>query len=118
MLPPPPDRPVDRLRTEVGRTADHLRRLPESRLRRRHAALADATAADAAHALAQWLADAAGRLADPTAPPRPVPRLSDLSVGDQVAVTGGDLVEAVAVTGAADVAAEAADRLAALRRAT
>ena len=80
----------------VERLAEHLRRLPESRLRRHRPELGEATAADAAHALAQWLADTAAALAadESPAPPPRVPRLSDLAVGDQVAVTGAELVAA------------------------
>ena len=59
--------------------------------------------ADAAHALAQRLADLA---ADAEGRPRlPVPRLGDHAAGDQVAVTGNDLV-ALARAGRLD-----ADRL-------
>jgi hypothetical protein len=119
---PHPSTPPDELADEVRRLADHLRRLPESRLRRRPDALGGATTAEAAHALAQWYADAAARLADPDAPVRrAVPRLSDLAVADQVAVTGADLVSALAATDPVRRAAplaEAAARTAALRRLT
>ena len=53
-----------------------------------------ASRADAARALAQDLADRAAVLVG--GPPRPLPRLPDLAVGDQVAVTGTDLVLAAA----------------------
>lgn len=110
---------VDDLAQQVGRTADHLRRLPESRLRRR-VAPGDATVADEAHAVAQWLADSAATVDPAGRPPlgHPVSRLSDLAVGDQVAVTGQELVEALSGMAQADadpVAAEAARRLALLR---
>jgi len=49
--------------------------------------------ADAAHSLAQLLADLAAEAGDE--PRRVVPRLSDLAVGDQVAVTLHDLVAAL-----------------------
>ena len=80
------DRPGDRaapvaaLAEQVGRLADRLRSLSDARLR-------------AAHRVAQQLADAAARLAGE--PVRPVPRLDDLVVGDQVAVTGADLLAAL-----------------------
>ena len=79
------------LAEQVSRLADRLRSLSEVRLAR---ALPPAgSRADAGHALAQRLADAAAALDGE--PARPVPRLHDLAVGDQVAVTGTDLVAAV-----------------------
>ena len=86
---------ADELADEVRRLADHLRRLPESRLRRRHDELAGETTADAARALAQWLADVEGGLTPSDDRPARLPVLSDLAVGDMVAVTGQDLVGAV-----------------------
>jgi len=80
----------------VERLADRLRTLADTRLARRIGGAA--TAADRAHGLAQALADAEKGIAERAAgqPPawRPVPRLGDLAVGDQVAVTGADLVAA------------------------
>jgi hypothetical protein len=79
------------LAEQVGRLADRLRSLSDVRLR---AALPGAgSRADAAHRLAQQLADAAAGLGGE--PVRPVPRLDDLVVGDQVAVTGADLLAAL-----------------------
>jgi len=49
--------------------------------------------ADAGHALAQRLADDAAVLTGE--PNRVVPRLNDLAVGDQVAVTGADFVREI-----------------------
>ena len=83
--------PVAALAEQVGRLADRLRSLSDVRLR---AALpGGGSRADAAHRVAQQLADAAARLAGE--PVRPVPRLDDLVVGDQVAVTGADLLAAL-----------------------
>ena len=80
----------------VERLADRLRTLADTRLAR--PIDGGATAADRAHALAQALADAEQGIAERAAeqPPawRAVPRLGDLAVGDQVAVTGADLVAA------------------------
>lgn len=80
----------------VERLADRLRTLADTRLAR--PLDGGATAADRAHALAQALADAeqgiAGRAAKRPPAWRAVPRLGDLAVGDQVAVTGADLVAA------------------------
>ncbi len=78
------------LADHVDRLADRLRSLSDVRLARPLPPYA--SRAEAAHALAQRLADAAARLEG--LPVRPVPRLHDLAVGDQVAVTGHDLVSA------------------------
>lgn len=115
------ERPSD-LDSAVARLAEHLRRLPESRLRRHHDELGPGTTADAAHRLAQWLADAAARSVAGEDPPtlRPVPRLSDLAVGDQVAVTGHELADALSDRGTssltAPLLAEAMARVAEVRR--
>lgn len=112
------------LAADLERTARHLRHLPQSRLARRHSELDDDTTADAAHAFAGWLATAAAGLAAGSVPPvgRRVPRLSDLAVGDQVAVTGAELVAAATSAQDADavgpVLAEALRRSALLRRVT
>jgi hypothetical protein len=53
----------------------------------------------AAQALAQQLADAAQDLEAPGAPRRAVPDLGVFAVGDQVAVTGADLLAAAAASG-------------------
>jgi hypothetical protein len=113
-----PTPPADELFDEVRRLADHLRRLPESRLRRRHDELAGETAADAARALAQWLADAEGALGPADGRPARLPQLSDLAVGDMVAVTGQDLVAAVRRRPDVDVdlVSDAVSRLRRLRR--
>jgi hypothetical protein len=89
--PDDPSAPAADLAEQVGRLADRLRSLSDVRLR---AALpGGGSRADAAHGLAQQLADAAAGLDGE--PVRPVPRLDDLVVGDQVAVTGTDLLVAL-----------------------
>jgi hypothetical protein len=114
-----PTAAADELADEVGRVADHLRRLPESRLRRRHEQLGGRSGADAARAVAQWMADADARLEPPDERPARLPRLSDLAVGDMVAVTGHDLVAALRRSGDADgLTSEAISRLRLLRRVT
>ena len=109
---------AEELADEVRRLADQLRRLPESRLRRRHDELAGETTADAARALAQWLADAEGELEPSDDRPAQLPVLSDLAVGDLVAVTGQDLVAAVRRHPEVDtgLVSEAVSRLRRLRR--
>ncbi len=80
----------------VDRLADRLRSLSDTRLAR--PLPPHSSRADAAHALAQALAQAdqgVEQRADPQPPAwRRVPRLHDFAVGDQVAVTGHDLVRA------------------------
>lgn len=83
----------------VRRVADRLRSLSDIRLARPVTLAAQSaqpaqepSRAGAAHALAQLMADRAAELEG--VPARTVPRLHDLAVGDQVAVTGGDLVSA------------------------
>ena len=81
---------ADRLEADLGRTADRLRGLGLTRLAASFEP--EPTRADAAHGVAQRLADlAAGLAGEPT---RTVPRLGDHAVGDQVAVCGRDLVDA------------------------
>ncbi len=86
------------LQVEVNRLADRLRSLSDTRLAR--PLPPHESRADAAHALAQALADAGQGVEqrdDPQPPPwRRLPRLHDFAVGDQVAVTGTDLVRAAA----------------------
>ncbi len=82
---------ADELADQVRRLADRLRSLSDARLAR---PLPPAgSRADAAHALAQRLADDTAALAGE--PARAVPRLNDLAVGDQVAVTGADFVREI-----------------------
>ena len=96
----------------VRRVADRLRSLSDIRLARPITQSAQSaqpaqpaqepSRADAAHALAQLMADRAAKLEG--GPGHPVPRLHDLAVGDQVAVTGRDLVAAVMAALAAEAA--------------
>lgn len=109
-MPPEPDKiqkqhtpdvaSWDALLAELGRdierVSDRLRGLSTARLAA--AAPPHASRAAAARATAQTLADGAAGLEarrDPVEPPwRVLPELDDLMVGDQVAVTGHDLVTA------------------------
>jgi hypothetical protein len=119
------------LAREVDRVADRLRGLSQARLAA--AAPPHASRAAAARATAQILADAAAGVEarqDPMAPTwRALSELGDFGAGDQVAVTGHDLVAAAEPVAAQDavwarggrrtageVLGEAADALAALRR--
>jgi hypothetical protein len=87
---PDPRRP-ERLRLEVGRTADRLRTMSLVRLA---APLPEGgSRAVRAFALAQQLADAAAELAD--WPRRALPALADPAAGDVLAVCGLDLAEEV-----------------------
>jgi hypothetical protein len=93
----------ERLGREVERLADRLRTLSDVRLAR--ALPPYASRADAARAVVQLLADGAAGLEG--RPVREVPRLPDLAVGDQVAVTGTDLVVAAAASWPAEPAVAA-----------
>lgn len=75
----------------VDRYADRLRATPQSRLRQ--------GAAQQALALARELTYRAQRLEFPDAKPRELPDAGVFTVGDQVAVTGHDLAEALVTTG-------------------
>jgi hypothetical protein len=84
-------RPVPkRYEADLERTVDRLRGLALARLSAPFEP--EATRADAAHALAQRLADLAADVAGQ--PHRVVPRLADHAAGDQVAVCGRDLLDA------------------------
>jgi hypothetical protein len=74
----------------VDRYADRLRATPQSRLRQ--------GTAQQALALARELTRRAQRLESPGAPVRELPEVGVFAVGDQVAVTGHDLAEALAST--------------------
>ena len=86
---------AEELAKDVRRVADRLRSLSGPRL------AADCppygTVADAGRTAAAALAAAACALAG--AEPRPLPRLGDFAVGDQVAVTGRDLLDALSAAG-------------------
>ena len=98
---------------DVRRLADRLRGLSEARLD--GPLPPHASRAAAARALAQLLADAAQDLEEPGAPRRTVPDLGVFAVGDQVAVTGADLLAAAGSTDR-DVPAEVVESVADLRR--
>jgi len=92
----------ERLAAEIARVSDRLRTLPLARL---SAPLPPyGSRAEAGHALAQRLAEAAqgieGR--DSPEPPvwRDVPRLADHAAGDLIAVTGHELLGALAAAAA------------------
>ncbi|MGP3971808.1 hypothetical protein [Streptomyces sp. 6N223] len=82
-----PQPTADDLHAAVDRLSDRLRALPESTLRR--------GAAEAAFALARELADRARRLERPAPPPAEFPAAGIYAVGDQLAVAGHDLAEAL-----------------------
>jgi hypothetical protein len=122
---------AERLAVEITRVSERLRTLPLARL---SAPLPPhPSRAAAAHALAQRLATAAQGI-DCRALPQPptwrtVPRLADHAAGDQVAVTGRELLDAVTEAGpdcevwtptgrgrAAEVVEELVEAMAALRR--
>jgi hypothetical protein len=92
----------ERLAWEIARVSDRLRTLPLTRLSAPFPPYESRAAA--AHALAQRLATAAQGIEarDSPAPPawREVPRLADHAAGDQVAVTGRELLDALLGTDA------------------
>jgi hypothetical protein len=82
---------ADEARVELGRVVDRLRSMPLSRLA---APWGDyPSRAAGGRALAQRLADRAADVSG--APHRPVPDVGDAAVGDQVAVTGRDVLSLV-----------------------
>ena len=125
------DAKLAELARDVDRVSDRLRGLSQARLAA--AAPPHSSRAAAARATAQTLADASAGLEagrDPAEPLwRTLPELDDLAVGDQVAVTGHDLVTAAQGTApdddvwarhgrrtARELLGAAADALAELRR--
>src|SRR3954447_18582881 len=88
---------VEQLAVEVGRVADRLRSMSQERLTRGFPPYASRAAA--ALAVAQLLADTAAEVTGEPAERRTVPDLGPLVVGDQVAVTGTDLVQAASGMG-------------------
>jgi hypothetical protein len=82
---------VTALTSEVNRLAERLRALPQSALLR--------GAAAEAHGLAAELARRAQLLEFPDRDPRPLPDAGPFAAGDQLAVAGHDLAEALAVFG-------------------
>jgi hypothetical protein len=109
-----PTEPRALLTWEIDALADRYRGLSEARLRGAlprsialvriaagtggpvRAAGSEVSRAGAGHRLAQLLADAtagvAGRAADVAPPSRPVPVIDMFAIGEQIAVTGHDLV--------------------------
>ncbi|MEU7156638.1 hypothetical protein [Streptomyces chrestomyceticus] len=92
---------VTPLQTAVEALADRLRALPQS-------ALARGAAAEAL-AVARELAERAQRVEEPGREPRELPDAGMFAVGDQVAVAGHDLVEAIRAAGDERALAEAVD---------
>ncbi|MEE1938554.1 hypothetical protein V1L54_03860 [Streptomyces sp. TRM 70361] len=93
------------LLTAVERLADRLRAMP-------HSALARGAAAEGLE-LARELAGRAQRLEFPGRAPRRLPDAGVFAVGDQLAVAGHDLAEALRAAGGAGGAGGAADDAAA-----
>lgn len=95
----------EELEADVRRVADRLRSLSQARLAA--PAPPHESRADAARAAAQTLAKAAQCLAERESGVepswRPLPVLSDFAVGDQVAVTGHDLLAELGAVGPDDV---------------
>lgn len=95
---------LDELGRDLARVADRLRSMSDVRLTQHDGR--DGTRAAAALDLAQQLADAAlgvDARGDRTPPPRRVvPDLGVFALGDQVSVTGHDLVDALGQVSAGD----------------
>ncbi|MYT29395.1 hypothetical protein [Streptomyces sp. MspMP-M5] len=91
---------VTPLQTAVDALADRLRALPQSALRR--------GAAAEGLALARELAARAQLIERPGEPPRELPNAGIFAVGDQLAVAGHDLVEALRSAAAGGTAGGAA----------
>ena len=112
---PPGAELLGELAREVDRVADRLRVLAPQRL----AATADPygrSVAAVASATAQLLADAAAALEAPGRGRRELPQLPGHALGDQVAVTGHDLLSALAEHPDEGVTRSALASLQALRR--
>lgn len=110
----PADALVDELAREVERVADRLRAL--SLVRLGAGSGEEGSPAGRARGLAQLLADTCADIEG--GPRRPLPALADAAVGDQVAVTGADLVAvATSEPGARAALEQALDAVRALRRA-
>ena len=98
---------VTQLATEVDDFADRLRSMPQSTLLR--------GAAAEAHELAAELARRAQLLEFPDRTPRPLPDAGPFAAGDQLAVAGHDLAEALAVLGTPEQVREAVRLVAEVR---
>jgi hypothetical protein len=101
----------DELAGDVRRVADRLRDLSEARLAgpptsAQHGMPPYVSRAQAGRAAAQTMADSAGALEAAAAGTgfdrRELPELADFAVGDQVAVTGNDLLSALDLVGPDD----------------
>lgn len=103
------------LAREVDRVADRLRVLAPARLARRADPYGRSVAA-LASATAQLLADWAAALEAPAQGRRELPQLPGHSLGDQVAVTGHDLLSVLAEHPDEGVTRSALASLQALRR--
>lgn len=122
-------------RTSLGRLVDRLGRLPQRRLTAAGAAAgtgrsAAETGRELAEHLAAWSAGVEGRSESAAPPRRSLPDVGPFGVGDQLAVTGHDLVLALAELTdlddpvwdggarrpAREILADALARVAALRR--
>jgi hypothetical protein len=110
MSPQPP--PHERYAADLERTVDRVRTMALTRLGA--AFEPEPTRADAVRRLAQRLADDAAALAGE--PLRPLPRLADQAVGDQLAVVGHDLAAAALAAGRPEALDAPAEELLALRR--
>ena len=96
--------PRERLQVDLQRTVDRLRTLGLARLSASFAP--EPTRADAARAVAQRLADVAADLEG--RPRRLLPVLGVQATGDQLAVTGHDLLAVTAKPGSAVVPGDSA----------
>ncbi len=97
--------PAERFGADLSRTVDRLRTLGLARLGASFAP--EPTRSSAARGVAQVLADRAADLE--RRPRRALPTLADSAVGDQLAVCGHDLLDAVAGLGARVDVAEGVD---------
>ena len=96
--------PWNLLAAELGRLTDHYRRMPHAKFRQRldpygDRASAGAWLANQLAAVAQG-AEEHGRVTPPVW--RRVPSLGDFALGDQIAVTGGDVLAAFDALGTLD----------------
>jgi len=96
--------PRERLQADLQRTVDRLRTLGLTRLSASFAP--EPTRADAARAVAQRLADVTADLEG--RPRRPLPVLGVQATGDQLAVTGHDLLAVTAKPGSVVVPGDCA----------
>jgi len=103
---------AERFAVDLRRTTDRLRSIGAARLSASFSP--EPTRADAAFALIHVLAERAAQLAG--SEQRTVPRLTEMALGDQLAVIGRELLIAARDRGDADVLVQSADELLDLRR--